>query len=1256
MESVIKMEMIMKKQVITIVALFITAMAFGQQPLPGSGTSSDPYYIDSEKEWNLFVDYVNTGGGGHEQYVYSGKYIKLNTDLTVSISIGVAEAYFSGNFDGNNHVITLDMTGDENIALFDYVDGNKNTIEIKNLTVNGTISTTSRYAAGFVSKVWNKLTITSCTSSVTISTASTGGALYAAGFVGLMNSGSNVTCKFCVFDGSINARKRTYCAGFIGLVSDKSSISILESTQAYQTVDCGNFKTFFQIADDATANINVGTNSNKCYYLRIEDESWHNVDANGKKLGNQAPNKIPDKFISKKYTRSGSNYYVPQAYVSGMATIYSAGSEPTEVLDPAPVVSYYGKELTYETHYTYTIDNTNKKVVFNATGDSNGVYYGSGYAVAYSVADVSDWGKLYSALTNSPAAIKVLKLENKEYKPASGDKQLTIEGSGAVVLYLNGCTLNRGLKDRDGVDQGAVLSIGSKADVTIYGSGVITGGNNIGSGGGINCKGKLQVYNVTVTNNEANYKNTSDYGTGGGIFCSGTFRMVGGDLSFNKSHGGGGGVNSTGSSFYIENVNIHDNYCNSKGGGIRVKSNGAIVKNCVIVDNELEEHESLDSASDGGGIHNDGSYPLTVTNCTISRNNAYRWGGGVFSRVGTVYLEGCTIEQNTSSEDGGGIYVNEGSLTLRDYGKIGSTVAENVSNNTGGVYVASAGKFYVTGTVLITNNIGTAIKRNVFFANNNGKLFITGTLDETSKIGVSRANTGDITQGLSKASLNVKRCITSDNYMNYWVLRPTNKEVALAASFNWSNPTVSDEEYSYWRLTGSSTNYVTYSKKKNSYEILAPIIIPSGHKYTASSITIADDGHIFIQDGGELVYSSESVPVSVLKEITAATKYGQKDVYGWNIISSPVTEAVLTGAAANVNIITANSQPYNFDLLYYDEPNNYWRSYTSSTSSTYFADHKLQLATGYLYRNMKNFTIEYDGFTNNGSVNCNVTAACGISSLKGFNLIGNPYTHNIYKGEGCAINSNILNAGYYRLNSSGGWDAIADNIPIKPCEGVLVQARSGGKVTIYDTDDEPKESRYNSGKIKFTVSNNDYEDATYVMFTQGTGLNKMEHINSDIPMVYINYKDENYGIATFGDAVKAFNLNFQAKTTGRYTLGYEVEGEFDYLHVIDRLTGEDIDMLADGTYSFIGSPRDAETRFIVRLQENQDSGDGVFAYQNGNEIVLSGEGELQVFDVMGRFVTSQRINGVETINLNTTGVYILRLIGEDIRTQKIVVR
>ena len=90
------------------------------------------------------------------------------------------------------------------------------------------------------------------------------------------------------------------------------------------------------------------------------------------------------------------------------------------------------------------------------------------------------------------------------------------------------------------------------------------------------------------------------------------------------------------------------------------------------------------------------------------------------------------------------------------------------------------------------------------------------------------------------------------------------------------------------------------------------------------------------------------------------------------------------------------------------------------------------------------------------------------------------------------------------------------------------------------------------------------------------------------------------------------------------------------------------------TYTFIGTPTDREDRFKLVFSSPNDSNIDIFAYQSGNEIVVSGEGELQVFDVMGRLIMTKRINGVETVRKpSQTSVYIFRLNG---KTQKIVVR
>ena len=66
----------------------------------------------------------------------------------------------------------------------------------------------------------------------------------------------------------------------------------------------------------------------------------------------------------------------------------------------------------------------------------------------------------------------------------------------------------------------------------------------------------------------------------------------------------------------------------------------------------------------------------------------------------------------------------------------------------------------------------------------------------------------------------------------------------------------------------------------------------------------------------------------------------------------------------------------------------------------------------------------------------------------------------------------------------------------------------------------------------------------------------------------------------------------------------------------------------------------------------------VFAYQNGSDVVVNGDGLLQIFDMMGRLVNIREIHGVETICTSSlqSGVYIFRMVGDDIKTQRIVVR
>lgn len=436
--------------------------------------------------------------------------------------------------------------------------------------------------------------------------------------------------------------------------------------------------------------------------------------------------------------------------------------------------------------------------------------------------------------------------------------------------------------------------------------------------------------------------------------------------------------------------------------------------------------------------------------------------------------------------------------------------------------------------------------------------------------------------------------------------------------------------------------------------LTSPITINSGKKLTVYGALGNDNpANLIIEDGAQLILQdgNTAVAATVKKEIHYGVVESKGAAEYWYAISSSVNNPEIT---TRTNLITGTESPNRYDLYRYDEENSTWENYK--------ADHEdfttLENGRGYLYRNESDMAITYTGNVNT-SAKYTVTAENG-GRYNGFNLIGNPYTHVIYKGGAFAnsvANGYTLANGYYRLKTDGEWEAGADNVDaINPNEGFLVEAINGGEITIYNTT---ATTRYNNDYLRFTVANGDYEDVAYAMFDKGVGLSKINHRNANIPMLYINQNGTDYAIATMDDDIKSFNLNFKAMTMGKYTLSYKANGEYNYLHVINRITGEDVDMLLEGEYTFVATPNDNDSRFIVRLSylpDYSEGADDVFAYQNGNDILVSGEGELQIFDVTGRNVMTTTINGAETINVSAKGVYIFRLVGTEIKTQKIVIR
>ena len=186
---------------------------WGVLNFPESGTQNDPYIIPSADIWNYIVYLVNyTTPTGYAPYSeYASAYYKLTADITVETMMGSESNRFKGHFDGDGHTLTVNYEPNEQYAApFRYVDG----AEINNLVVAGTITTSKKFAAGFVANAKGNTSITNCRSSVTINSSVNGDGSHA-GFVA-HNLGGTLTITGCAFDGSMLGSSTNNCGGFVG--------------------------------------------------------------------------------------------------------------------------------------------------------------------------------------------------------------------------------------------------------------------------------------------------------------------------------------------------------------------------------------------------------------------------------------------------------------------------------------------------------------------------------------------------------------------------------------------------------------------------------------------------------------------------------------------------------------------------------------------------------------------------------------------------------------------------------------------------------------------------------------------------------------------------------------------------------------------------------------------------------------------------------------------------------------------------------
>ena len=372
------------------------------------------------------------------------------------------------------------------------------------------------------------------------------------------------------------------------------------------------------------------------------------------------------------------------------------------------------------------------------------------------------------------------------------------------------------------------------------------------------------------------------------------------------------------------------------------------------------------------------------------------------------------------------------------------------------------------------------------------------------------------------------------------------------------------------------------------------------------------------------------------KDITAYSGDG-----GYYLIASPVGEV-------NPENIT-NMLSNNYDLYRFNQSapvvngiSLEWENYKQESFS-------LEPGKGYLYANDHDVTLQFTGTAYNGENTITLTKTDNVD-WSGWNLVGNPFAQTAY-----------ITKAFYTMNGTGSEVVAGTGNSIEAMEGIFVIAEQNNEEMTFSTT-QPAELNQQL-VINVTQNRGAAIDRAIVRFGGTSSLPKLQ-LNPSHTKVYIPQSGKDYAIV-HSTAQGEMPVNFKAEKNGSYTLNVNAENmSMNYLHLIDNMTGADVDLLATPSYTFEATTRDYASRFRMVFSANEtdgpSSGSGSFAYFNGSEWQISnmGSATLQVIDVMGRVLSNETISGNAEIHLNQpAGIYMLRLInGNNVKVQKVVVR
>ena len=412
------------------------------------------------------------------------------------------------------------------------------------------------------------------------------------------------------------------------------------------------------------------------------------------------------------------------------------------------------------------------------------------------------------------------------------------------------------------------------------------------------------------------------------------------------------------------------------------------------------------------------------------------------------------------------------------------------------------------------------------------------------------------------------------------------------------------------------------------------------------AVTCDEDGNIQFEGDGTIASTTNPTTLNFHSTTTTVETrdltingYGEDNpTGGYYLIASPFDGV---NPADVTNMIVDPTTDY--DLYSFDQAESLeWRNYKQGNFTT------LVSGQGYLYARKATATLTFTGEVFNGpnkDIDIYYVEDAPHATSKGWNLVGNPFTdENAYIEDG---------RNYYTLNETGsGINATSSNGAIAPMTAVFVESSVAGETITFTTTAPGKKG----AELALNLSKDSkLVDRAIVRFDGNRNMRKFQLFENSTKL-FIEQDNKDYAVVS-AEAQGEVPVSFKAEKNGNYTLSFNTENvEFGYLHLIDNLTGNEVDLLASPSYSFEATTSDYASRFRL-VFATSDAANSQFAFVGNGEIFLTGQGNVQVYDVTGRLIGSHNEVTHFSTNGMSAGVYMLQLSnGSDVKTQKIVVK